>query len=147
MSDDAIEPRVENGARDLGRMSPGGDPTRRAGFSWAGFRGQERLLRRLEKPRCHPDVTGERRLLGLIPAMVERIESAEWYGSAELLIQFLGDNLGPLPPCLARPDDLLAALHRAAPMLQTWGYAVRIDPHPDWGEAVLIDGSSGLVPE
>ena len=147
MLDDATESRSENGARGTGQMLPGGDPIRRAGFPWAAHRGWERLPWRLEEPHCHPDVTGDRWLLGLISAMVEQIESGEWYGSAELLIQFLVNKLGPLPPCLARPDDLLAALHRAAPMLQAWGYEIRIVPHPDWGEAVLIDGSLGRVPE
>jgi hypothetical protein len=32
-------------------------------------------------------------------------------------------------------------------MLRSWGYDIRIIPHPDWGEVMLIDGSLGRVPE
>jgi len=145
--DDAIESRGESGARDPGRMPPGGDPTRRARFPWEGPQCQGGPLLRVEELRRHPEVSGEDWVLALIPAMVEPIESAEWYGSAELLTRFLEAELGPLPPCLARPADLLDALRRAVPRLRAWGYVVRIDPHPAGGEAVHVDGTSGCSSE
>lgn len=105
------------------------------------------IRRRLDALRREPDAPGDRWLLGLIPAQLERIDSAEWYGTPELLARFLEATLGPLPPRLAAPAELLATLRRVTPALRSWGYVLRIGPLPDGGEAVLIDGTDGRAPE
>ena len=143
MSDeDAVDSRAEDGARGPVPGPPSGMRALRCPSPWERTREEKGLPRGIEELRSQPECGEDRWLLVLIPAMVERIESAEWYGSPELLARFLVAEFRELPPSLSRPEVLLEALGRALPMLREWGFVVRIDPHPAWGRSVQLDGTA-----